>query len=177
MAASLVWDPVCRMGSEQHVFEFSPDRRNLQGVTMSFPCPNCGGAVEPQAYLCGHCGADVTVRASAPGQPYLPSQQHRPQQPYPPQADIGQDPAMRMLLPVGRSIWAIAAGYLGLFSVVGGCAAPLALFCGIMALRDIKQHPDRHGMGRAIFGIVMGVIGLVFLVLLVIGMIASAAGK
>ena len=31
---------------------------------------------------------------------------------------VGDDPAMRMLLPVGRSGWAIAAGYLGLFSFI-----------------------------------------------------------
>jgi len=95
------------------------------------------------------------------------------QQPYPPQADIGQDPAMRMLLPVGRSVWAIAAGYLGLLSLVG-CAAPFAIFCGIMALRDIKQHPERHGQGRAIFGIVMGVIGLPILVAIMVGIISAA---
>ena len=32
--------------------------------------------------------------------------------------DLGDDAAMRMLLPVGRSGWAIAAGYLGLFSLI-----------------------------------------------------------
>ncbi len=32
---------------------------------------------------------------------------------------LGDDPAMRWILPVGRSGWAIAAGYLGLFSVLG----------------------------------------------------------
>src|SRR3954471_11457956 len=32
--------------------------------------------------------------------------------------DIGQNAGIRMLLPVGRSGWAIAAGYLGLFSVL-----------------------------------------------------------
>jgi hypothetical protein len=25
-----------------------------------------------------------------------------------------------------------------------------------VAVRDIKKHPERHGMGRAIFGLVMG---------------------
>jgi hypothetical protein len=136
--------------------------------------------VEPQAYLCGHCGADVTVKAAVAGQTYQPRQQSAPGHPflqpqqYPPQQDIGQDPAMRMLLPVGRSVWAIVAGYLGLFSLFGGCTAPLAIFCGIMALRDIKHHPDRHGMGRAIFGIVMGVLGMVML----LGLIATiATGK
>ena len=72
--------------------------------------------------------------------------------------DIGQDPAMRMLIPVGLSGWAIAAGYLALFSVL--CVpAPFALLTGILAVREMKRNPKKHGMGRAVFGIVMGGIG------------------
>jgi len=58
-----------------------------------------------------------------------------------------------MLLPVGRSGFAIAAGYLGLFAVIF-FPAPLALLFGILAYRDIKRNPKKSGMGRAIFGIV-----------------------
>jgi hypothetical protein len=65
---------------------------------------------------------------------------------------------MRLLLPVGRSGWAIAAGYMGLLSVLF-IFAPFALIFGIVAIVDIKNHPGRHGMGRAIFGIVMSVLG------------------
>jgi hypothetical protein len=76
--------------------------------------------------------------------------------------DLGDDPTMRMLLPVGRSGWAIAAGYLGLFSVL--CLpAPLALVAGILAIRDMRRNPKMHGMGRAVFGIVMGGIGTLIL--------------
>ncbi len=71
---------------------------------------------------------------------------------------LGDDPMMRMLLPVGRSGWALAAGYLGLLSVLG-IFAPVALIVGIVAVRDIQQHPEKHGLGRAWFGIVMGVLG------------------
>ena len=86
-------------------------------------------------------------------------------------ADIGQNPLMRLVLPVGRSGLAIAAGYAGLFAMT--CLfAPIALVLGILAVRDIKKHPEKHGMGRAIFGIVMGAIFtlplLFFLVSLVI---------
>ena len=69
---------------------------------------------------------------------------------------------MRWLLPVGRSGWAIAAGYLGLFSFVP-IFAPIALIISIVAIRDIKKHPQRHGMGRAIFGLIMGILGSIFL--------------
>jgi hypothetical protein len=65
------------------------------------------------------------------------------------------DPGMRMLLPVGRSGWAIASGYLGLLSVLF-IFAPFAIITGCIAIYDIKTHPTRHGMGRAIFGIVLG---------------------
>jgi hypothetical protein len=81
-----------------------------------------------------------------------------------PSDDIGQNAGMRMLMPVGRSGWAIAAGYLGLFSFVA-CPAPIALIVSIIAIRDIRLHPDRHGMGRAIFGLVMGILGTIVLVI------------
>lgn len=67
------------------------------------------------------------------------------------------DESIKWVLPVGRSGWAIAAGYLGLFSVVA-IGAPFALLTGILALRDIKRRPGLGGKGRAIFGIVMGAI-------------------
>ena len=78
------------------------------------------------------------------------------------QPDIGQNAGMRMILPVGRSGWAIAAGYLGLVSFVV-VPAPVALIISIIAILDIKKHPDRHGMGRAIFGLIMGILGTVAL--------------
>jgi Domain of unknown function (DUF4190) len=76
--------------------------------------------------------------------------------------DLGDDPAMRLLLPVGLSGWAIAAGYLGLISVL--CLpSPLALITGILAILEINRNPKKHGMGRAVFGIVMGGIGSIAL--------------
>ena len=61
---------------------------------------------------------------------------------------------MRLLLPVGRSPWAIAAGYFGLLSVLF-VPAPLAVIFALAAIYDIRRHPRKHGMGRAIFGLVM----------------------
>jgi hypothetical protein len=74
-----------------------------------------------------------------------------------------------MLLPVGRSGWAIAAGYAGLFAVLI-FPAPIALLLGIIAIIDIKKNPHKHGMGRAIFGVVMGALGTS---LLAVGLIAT----
>ena len=65
---------------------------------------------------------------------------------------------MRMVLPVGRSGWAIAAGYLGLCAFII-YPAPLALIASILAFRDLKRHPEKDGRGRAVFGLVLGIIG------------------
>jgi hypothetical protein len=87
--------------------------------------------------------------------------------------DMGQDAGIRMLLPVGRSGWAIAAGYLGLISVL--CVpGPFALLCGILAVSEIRRDPKKHGMGRAIFGIVMGTLGSI---VLLIGLIVFISGR
>jgi hypothetical protein len=67
---------------------------------------------------------------------------------------------IRMIIPVGRAWQAIAAGYLGLLSILPGIGV-LALIFGIWAVRVIRRNPQRHGMGRAIFGIVMGTAGTV----------------
>ena len=81
-----------------------------------------------------------------------------------PAADPGADPVTRMILPVGRSGWAIASGYLGLCSVLI-FPAPFALATGIVAVREMRRNPKLHGMGRAIFGIVMGGIGTVLVLI------------
>jgi hypothetical protein len=86
------------------------------------------------------------------------------------------DAGMRLLMPVGRSIWAIAAGYLGLFSLLA-VPAPFALAAGVMAIIDIRKSrangSPKYGMGRAIFGLVMGA---VFTVLLIVGIVAINFG-
>ncbi len=65
---------------------------------------------------------------------------------------------MRMLMPVGRSGWAIAAGYAGLFGLTI-ILAPIALVLGIVAMVDLKKNPKQHGWGRAVFGTLIGVLG------------------
>jgi len=117
-------------------------------------CQNCGAAVAENASRCHQCG-------SPPLRTYLSE-------------DIGNDPAMRLLLPVGRSPWAIAAGYAGLFAFTV-ILAPLALILGVVAIRDLKAHPERHGMGRAIFGTATGAIGT--LLILIVVVVAALGNK
>jgi uncharacterized RDD family membrane protein YckC len=81
-----------------------------------------------------------------------PAAARRPLPPLPVSAGVRSSD---WLLPTGRSGWAIAAGYLGLFSLLL-VPAPFALGAGVLGLRDIRRNPRLGGRGRAIFGIVMG---------------------
>ena len=86
--------------------------------------------------------------------------------------DVGDDPKMRMLIPVGRSPWAIIAGYLGLLSPLM-IFAPFALIVSIIAIRDIKKK-ETHGMGRAVFGLIMGGLFTIGAGLMIAAIIADA---
>jgi hypothetical protein len=98
--------------------------------------------------------------------------QYNPYAPTGPQPQIGDDPAMRWVLPVGTSGWAIAAGYLGLFSAI--CLpAPLAVICSLVAIWHLRKNPRLSGWGRAIFGLVMGLIGMIGFVAMLIGIVSS----
>lgn len=66
------------------------------------------------------------------------------------------DAGMRMLLPVGRTGLSLAAGYVGLGAIVFFPLAPVAIILGVLAVRDLQRKPGSHGMGRAIFAIVIG---------------------
>jgi len=70
-------------------------------------------------------------------------------------------------------MWAIAAGYLGLFAVTLVFAPP-ALLCGIVAIFDIRKSKlgpnPKHGMGRAVFGIVMGSLGTLVGIYVIVAM-------
>ena len=50
--------------------------------------------------------------------------------------------------------------------------APLALLFGILAAIDDHNHPKKHGMGRAIFGILMGrIFSMVFGIFMVFSIV------
>ena len=69
----------------------------------------------------------------------------------PPPRPIEDEPGIRWILPIGTSGWAIAAGYLGLFSLI--CfPAPLAILCSLIAIWHLRRNPRLSGWGRAILG-------------------------
>jgi membrane protease YdiL (CAAX protease family) len=90
----------------------------------------------------------------------------------PPSNGVDDDPVLRFILPVGQSGLAIAASYAGLFSMLL-VFGPLAIVLGILALRDIKRNPKKRGKWRAIFGLVMGILGTIGLLALCAAMISS----
>ena len=136
-------------------------------LAASLPVPAASWPVAPPPLPAGF----------APPQGFAPPppQAHfgYPGMPHPPPGR-GTDPAMRWLIPIDRSGWAIAAGYLGLFSFFGGFLGPVAVIVSILAIRDIKKHPHRHGMGRAIFGLIAGIIGTIILVFVLIAIVSES---
>ena len=135
-------------------------------------CPKCGAVNVDGAAACASCGqslaaAEPEARVTAiiqpprwqtvpPGDPTPPPLPGAwPAYPPPLPTRMGDDPGMRMLLPVGRSWLAILAGYVGLFAILV-IPAPFALLLGILAIRHIRRNPGKHGMGRAVFAVVMG---------------------
>ncbi len=142
--------------SEQYVGQTGPCAGCGRPITIPRPtstwqCPRCQADIPAGAVACGNCGLAFNTGGA--------------------QQDIGEDAMIRMLIPVGRSGLAIAAGYAGLISPIL-LPAPIALLLGILAIRDIRRNPNKHGMGRAVFGLVMGII---FSVVLAVGIIAVAS--
>ncbi len=113
-------------------------------------CQHCGAQLPTETAICTKCGCRNKIIVQSP--------------------DLSDSGIARMALPVGRTPLSIVAGYLGLFSLTF-ILAPVALIVGILAIRDLKAHPEKHGLGRAWFGTIMGGI---FTALAIIGLIASA---
>jgi hypothetical protein len=118
-------------------------------------CPKCGTQNDDNAFRCVSC------------QEIIQQIPIRPQS-----IPIENNEAMRMIIPIDRSGLAIAAGYLGLVSIIY-VFAPIALLLGILAIRDIKKHPEKHGMGRAVFAVIMGAIFTVVLLICIIALIVA----
>ena len=102
------------------------------------PCPHCGKMISQAAEKCRFCKVEVAPAVWV--------------------TDEDQAAGVeRFVIPVGRPASAIAAGYLGLFSLLPffGIAA---IIVSIVALRTLKRKPHLSGRGRAYFGLIMGIL-------------------
>ncbi|MBP5233664.1 MAG: zinc ribbon domain-containing protein [Planctomycetes bacterium] len=115
-------------------------------------CQHCGAQLSAENAVCGKCGCKNKIIAQAP--------------------ELSDSSIARMALPVGRTPLSIVAGYLGLLSLTF-ILAPVSLIVGLLAIRDLKAHPDMHGLGRAWFGTIMGGI---FTAMAIIGLVARYIG-
>ncbi|MEE2906323.1 MAG: DUF4190 domain-containing protein [Planctomycetota bacterium] len=80
-----------------------------------------------------------------------------PPKPAPAPSHVTTDHGVELLIPINRTGWSIAAGYLGLFSLLPFIGILAIIISGI-AFYDFSKRPERHGRGRAIFGLVMGIL-------------------
>ena len=92
-------------------------------------CQKCGCELPEENSVCPKCGY------------------------YPGQGEVNK--SLSLIVPIGRSGYAIAAGYLGLLSPLL-VFAPFAILFGILALVDIRKHPEKLGKVRAWLGIILG---------------------
>ena len=128
---------------------------------MTKACPYCAETIQEAAVVCRFCNTNLQTGETRPA-PDMPPVYGRAQV-----SEAGIDPAMKFVLPVGRSAMSIAAGYLGLFSVIL-CIAPIALVVSLLAIQQLKRDPTLLGWGRAIFGLVMGSLGTLFLIVVAV---------
>ncbi len=122
-----------------------PDEPALDAEPVDAPgdrkqCPLCGEMIAASAKKCRYCGhyLDPSVRPRATA-----------------------STTDQFLMPVNRPISAIAAGYLGLFSLLPFFGL-IAIIVALIALRTLKQDPELAGRGRAWFGLIAGIVSTLF---------------
>jgi len=119
------------------------------------PCRYCGEMIKAIARKCRHCREYLDEELRAENR-------------------VGSVASTtdRFLMPVDRPLSAIAAGYLGLLSLLP-LFGILAIVFGFYALSVLRKKPELAGRGRAIFGIVMGIL---FTLIYGAGLVAALMG-
>lgn len=111
-------------------------------------CKNCKAQMSDNDAFCVNCGTAVEQNPNA--MPPMP---------------LEEIPNIKMILPINRTGLAIVAGYMGLFSLLPFVGI-VSIIIGVIAIIQLKKHPEKLGRGRAWFGIIMGVITTLFWLLI-----------
>lgn len=158
-------------------FEMAEVTRRAQSGQLSrdtLVCPEGGSA-----WIAAGEEFSTLFRASQP--PEIPIGLAEPPRPAPPPmpsyapqpvAAPADDAAMKVLIPLAVDPVCLAAGYLGLLSLLG-FFAPFGLACGIWGFARLRTRPGQRGHVRAVIGIVGGLIGMVVLA----GVLITAASR
>ena len=140
-------------------------------------CQQCGWPTPAADPVCRNCGADARVAAAAPPGGSLPPS---PVAPPPPgvRPAPGAPHGLRPYTPVaapstnGMAVASLVLGILWIYWV----GSVLALIFGYIARQQIDQHQGMQGgRGMATAGIVLGWIGVGFLVLFILVVILGMA--
>lgn len=141
-------------------------------LTAKKPCPFCGKRIQPSAHKCLFCGEylDRVAGWSSAGDAVVV-------------ADGPTRSKPSWLVPEGQCTWAVAALYCGIAALVpaiGLLPGLAAILTAPLAFRALGRDPHLGGKGRAVAGLVLGVIGTLFNIFvvasIVIGMIAERSG-
>ncbi len=137
-----------------------PRSTNSQQSRDTKTCPVCGETIKAIAKKCRFCDS------------ILDEEWGRSQVP-----DNEPSSTDRLLMPVGRPVTAIAAGYCGLLSFVPIFGLPFqagGIVCGVLALKELKKNPRLSGAGRAWFGIVIGTFGFIVSMIGIVALMANS---
>ena len=157
------------------------------------PCPFCQEMIKVTAVKCRFCGEflqDVKVAPTV--------------EPVTGDTEEKSTRVVRAVVPIGRSLWAIASGYLGLAalvpfflfafiifsearldlrktvlmlsSLINSLLGLMAIVTGIAALLSIRANPGTKGVPRAVFGMIVGLVAGIAYPILTQWFIASYVG-
>jgi len=118
-------------------------------------CPNCGGALAPDATYCVKCGSNI--EPPAPAYPQSPGQSPQYQPPQGP-ADNSWAATLSLILGILSLFPGSCCGCVSIAFAIGG------IVTGIIGLKSSKASQAKIGIGLSIAGI------LIFLIFIILQM-------
>lgn len=120
------------------------------GVPLTMPSETLADAAVLRSIPTQRGPRGLVPRPAGPARPARPADPRR--------SRTGPRSVVHWLVPVGRSGVSIAAGYVGLVSLVVWVVGPLAVWLGVQGLR--RARAGHHGSIRSWFAVVAGVLAV-----------------